>query len=328
VRFTGMSKLSENVGGMRVLVTGGAGFIGSHMVDHLLEGDAEVWVLDDLSSGSLRNLKLWKGNPKLHFRKGAVTQYKVLESLTKKADAVIHLAALVSPYLSLKEPEAVNAVNVSGTLNVLRAALRNKLQRIVFASSSSVYGNQSTFPISEDNPLQPVTPYGASKLAAEKYCGAYYRTFGLPTISLRYFNVYGERQSANPYSGVIAIFAKRFLQGGRPIIFGDGKQTRDFIHVSDVAQANLQALKSKKGLGEAFNIGTGKATTINQLCSTLAKLYGKTGIEPVHANMRSGDIRDSYASVDRARTVLNFDPTVELDRGLQRLITSLRPQND
>jgi UDP-glucose 4-epimerase len=323
VEFTDMSKLIEDVEGMRVLVTGGAGFIGSHTVDLLLEADAEVWVLDDISTGSLRNLKLLKSNPRFHFRRGTVTQYRVLKSLSGKVEGVIHLAALVSPYLSLKKPEAVNAVNVSGTLNVLRAAVKNKLQRVVFASSSSVYGDQRALPISEKNPLQPVTPYGVSKLAAEKYCSAFYRAFGLSTISLRYFNVYGERQSANPYSGVIAIFAKRFLRGRRPIIFGDGKQTRDFVHVSDVAQVNVQALRAKKGLGDAFNIGTGKATTINHLCSTMARLYGKSNIHPVRANVRSGDIRGSYATIVRARTTLGFYPTVDLNHGLRRLMSSL-----
>jgi UDP-glucose 4-epimerase len=319
-----MSNLSEKIGGMRVLVTGGAGFIGSHTVDRLLEGGAEVWVLDDLSSGSLGNLRLSKRKPKFHFKKGTVTQYRALELLTKKADAIIHLAAIVSPYLSARKPEIVNQVNVFGTLNVLRAALKNKLQRVVFASSSSVYGNQNTFPISEDSPLYPITAYGVSKLAGEEYCGVYSRTYGLPTVSLRYFNVYGERQSASPYSGVIAIFAKRLAMGARPTIFGDGEQKRDFIYVSDVVRANIQALQTKSGLGEAFNIGTERAITINRLFSVLAELYGKTNIEPIHADIRLGDIRDSYANMVRTKTLLGFEPTVELPHGLQMLIHSLR----
>lgn len=323
VLFPGLSKLGENVEGMRVLVTGGAGFIGSHTVDRLLEEGAEVWVLDDLSSGSLGNLRLSKRKPKFRFKRGTVAQYRLLESLAKKADAIIHLAAIVSPYLSVRKPEIVNQVNVSGTLNVLRAALKNKIQRVVFASSSSVYGNQKTFPVLEDSPLSPVTAYGVSKLAGEKYCGAYYRTYGLPTVSLRYFNVYGERQSASPYSGVIAIFAKSLALGTRPTIFGDGEQTRDFIYVSDVVRANIQALQTKSGLGEAFNIGTERAITINRLFSVLAQLYGKTNIEPVHADIRLGDIRDSYANMVRTKTLLGFEATVELTQGLKRLTASL-----
>jgi len=310
----------------RVLVTGGAGFIGSHTVDALLNEGIEVWVLDDLSNGTLRNLRVWRKNPKLHFRKSNIAKRKVVESLAKKVDAIVHLAALVSPYLSVKKPEVVNAVNVAGTLNVLDASLKNKVQRVVFASSSSVYGNQSLLPITEDNPLHPVTPYGVSKLAGEKYCGAYYRTYGLSTIALRYFNVYGERQRANPYSGVISIFAKKLAQGSRPTIYGDGEQTRDFIHVSDVAKANIQALQTNSAPGEAFNIGTGVPTTINQLYSMLAGLYGNPSITPIHVDARLGDIRESYANIVRTRTVLGFEPTMTLNRRLQTLISSSRPK--
>jgi len=312
---------------MRVLVTGGAGFIGSHTVDLLLNEGAEVWVLDNLSSGTLSNLKLWRKNPKFHFRNGTITQYGLIDSLSKKTEATIHLAAIVSPYLSIRKPELANEVNVSGTLNVLRAALKNKIRKVVFASSSSVYGNQNALPISEDNPLYPVTPYGVSKLAGEKYCGAYYRTYGLNTVSLRYFNVYGERQSANPYSGVISIFAKHLAQGRRPTICGDGRQTRDFIHVSDVVRANLQALETKDGLGEAFNIGTGVATTINQLYSELAKLYESPETAPIHADARPGDIRESYANMFRTKSVLGFEPTIELKKGLRVLISSMRTKD-
>ena len=318
-----MSSINESVSGMRVLVTGGAGFIGSHTVDLLLNQGAEVWVLDNLSSGRISNLKSWKRNPKFHFRNGTVIQYRLLDSLIKKADAVIHLAAIVSPYFSVKKPEIVNEVNVSGTLNVLRAALKNKLERTVFASSSSVYGNQSLLPIAENNPLHPVTPYGVSKLAGEKYCGAYYRTYGLSTIALRYFNVYGERQSANPYSGVIAIFAKHLSKGLRPTIYGDGEHTRDFIHVSDVVAANLQALRASNGAGEAFNVGTGQPTNISELSSLLAELVGRPEIFPTHSTERAGDIRNSYANVTRAREVLGFQPKVELKEGLKLLIDSI-----
>jgi UDP-glucose 4-epimerase len=328
VSFAGLSIINESVRGIRVLVTGGAGFIGSHTVDLLLDEGAEVWVLDDLSSGSSVNLSRWKGKKsRLHFRKNTVIQYRVVESLAKKVDAIVHLAAVVSPYFSLKRPEIVNEVNVSGTLNILRAAVKNKLQKIVFASSSSVYGNQDALPISEDNPLHPATPYGVSKLAGEKYCGAYYRSYGLNTVSLRYFNVYGERQSANPYSGVIAIFAKRLAQRRQPTIYGDGGQTRDFIHVSDVARANLQALQTNAGLGDAFNIGTGVATTINQLYSTLAELYENRETAPIHADTRPGDIRESYANMFSSKSVLGFEHRIDLNQGLRALISSMRPKD-
>ena len=250
----------------RVLVTGGAGFIGSHTVEALLDSDVKTWILDDLSSGDLRNLPGVKHNSQLHFVRGSITDYQTIQKLTRKVDAVIHLAAQISPFTSMKYPETTTSTNVNGTLNVLRAATKEKIQKVVFASSSSVYGDFKSQYVSEKLPTNPVSPYGASKLAAEKYCGAFYRAYNLPTISLRYFNVYGQRQSSNPYSGVIAIFTKALIHRRRPIIFGDGNQTRDFIHVSDVASANLRALRTRKGLGEASTAGSGSLPSSASLC--------------------------------------------------------------
>jgi UDP-glucose 4-epimerase len=246
----------------------------------------------------------------------------LVESLTGRVEAVIHLAAIVSPFYSVKKPEVVNSVNVDGTLNVLNSCVKKKNHKLVFASSSSVYGNQTRVPITEGNPLQPITPYGASKLSGEKYCGAYNRTYGLSTIALRYFNVYGERQSSNPYSGVIAIFSKQLRHGLPPKIFGNGAQTRDFIHVTDVVHANLQALNSNTGTGDAFNVGTGRPITINELASLQAKLANKTETTPIHAPARTGDIKDSYADITRAREILQFEPKIELEEGLRALVNS------
>jgi UDP-glucose 4-epimerase len=307
------------------MVTGGAGFIGSHTVDELLHKGSEVWVLDSLMTGSLGNLHAWKKNPKFRFVKGSVTNPRIVETLAAKTDAIIHLAAVVSPYLSVKKPEMVNKANVSGTLNVLRAAVKKKVKRLVFASSSSVYGNQVDLPISENNLLTPVSPYGVSKLSGEKYCGAFYQTYALETISLRYFNVYGPRQRANPYSGVIAIFADALSNGKRPKIYGDGAQTRDFVNVSDVVQANLRALESNNGMGRAFNVGTGHATTINDLFAILAKTLGKTTLEPIYAPERQGDIKDSYADISEIKDVLGFEPKTGLEQGLRSLIRPDRP---
>jgi UDP-glucose 4-epimerase len=241
----------------------------------------------------------------------------------RKVDAVVHLAAQVSPYVSMHRPDLTNMINVNGTLNVLRAAASEKISKVVFASSSSVYGDAKTGWVTEDSTVNPMTPYGVSKLAGEKYCGAFYRAYGLPTISLRYFNVYGERQSSNPYSGVIAIFAKALTDGRRPKIFGDGYQTRDFIHVSDVARANLIALEQAAGLGEAFNIGTGKATTIRQLFGLLSRITSKTQIKPVFKEERPGDVKRSCAEVTVARSILKFTPQIDLKCGLERLIRAL-----
>jgi len=308
----------------KVMVTGGAGFIGSHTVDALLKNSLEVWVLDNLSSGSLRNLKTWKKNPKLHFKRGSVIRYGIVDSLARKVDAIVHLAAIVSPDVSIRKPELTHEVNVTGTLNVLRAAHKNRVHRIVFASSSSVYGSPKSIPILENASLNPITPYGASKLAAEKYCQAFHKLYGLSTISLRYFNVYGERQGSNPYSGVIAVFAHRLLSGLRPIIYGDGRQTRDFIHVSDVVNANMLALETRRGTGEAFNIGTGQATTIKTLYHLLAQLTGKSGISPFYRQARTGDISASCAAIAKAWNTLRFQPKISLKSGLELLIDSFR----
>jgi UDP-glucose 4-epimerase len=305
-----------------VLVTGGAGFIGSHTVDALLNAGVSTWIIDDLSTGSLANLRQWKNEPKFHFRRATILNYKLLEHLARRVDAIIHLGAVVSPLLSIHRPEVVNRVNVSGTVNVLRAAVAQEVNRIVFASSSSVYGDARAARVGEDDQLNPITPYGASKLAAEKYCQTFCTAYGIAEISLRYFNVYGERQSANPYSGVIAIFTKALLHGQRPIIYGDGRQTRDFVHVSDVVSANLLALQSKQALGQAFNIGTGHATSIAELYKTLAQMLKRQHIRPIFKRARTGDIRRSCANLQRTCSTLAFEPKVTLRSGLAQLVRS------
>lgn len=304
----------------RVLVTGGAGFIGSHTVDALLENGMHVSVLDNLSTGSLDNLRRWRKDPRFHFKKASVVSYRSVESATRNVDGIIHLAAVVSPNISLRKPEITDKVNVVGTLTVLRAGLKNQVKRVVFASSSSVYGNPPVVPTPETAPLDPITPYGVSKLAGEKYCRVFCRFFDLSTVSLRYFNVYGERQSSNPYSGAIAIFTERLKKGLRPRIFGRGHQTRDFVHVSDVVKANLLALGTGKGAGEAFNIGTGRAISISELLHLLAELNGKAKLSPTFSQPRRGDIMHSCANIAKARKLLGFEPKVTLRQGLDLLV--------
>jgi len=307
----------------RVLVTGGAGFIGSHTVDRLLENGTSVLVLDDLSTGRLSNLLRWKGERALRFHRGSITNPKAVDLAVRRVEAVIHLAASVSPFISVRHPDVTNAINVTGTINVLRAALTHEIDKLVFASSSSVYGDSRFTKIPEYAPTNPITPYGVSKLAGEKYCRAFHRTYNLRTICLRYFNVYGDRQQDNPYSGVIAIFANKLSRGLRPKVYGDGKQTRDFIHVSDVARANLLALGSSSGIGDAFNVGTGKKTTINELFKTISRVLGKK-TESLTAPERIGDIRNSCANTQLAERVLRFSSKIELQSGVERLIKSLR----
>jgi UDP-glucose 4-epimerase len=312
----------------RILVTGGAGFIGSHTVDALLENNVRVCVLDDLSTGSFANLKQWKNIHELRFVRGTVVNYRRVEALARRTDAIIHLAAVVSPFISMRHPRLTNTVNVSGTLNILEAGLKAETKRVVYSSSSSVYGNSRSRKISENSSLNPITPYGVSKLAAERYCHAYYTEHGLHTVSLRYFNIYGERQSSNPYSGVIAIFTKRLLAGLPPKIYGDGEQTRDFIHVSDVVAANLLALGSRKATGTTINIGTGRPTKIRTLATTLSALAGRKQIQAVHTSPRQGDISNSCANISNAVKLLGFHPKVSLRHGLGLVIGWMRHERD
>ena len=308
----------------KVLVTGGCGFIGSHTVAELLTAGYETWVLDDLSTGTKANLAAIRDNQRLHFIKGSVSNMKTIDVMTKKVDAVVHLAAVISPFLSVQTPEITHRVNVTGTVNLLDACRRNGVKHVVFASSSSVYGNtQGVRRIKERQPTNPLTPYGASKLAGEKYCEAFCSTYGVGSVSLRYFNVYGERQSDNPYSGVIAIFAKKLMKGEKVTIFGSGKQTRDFVNVRDVAEANLRALEFQ-GKGHAFNIGTGVSTSINQLYSLLAQTLQIRHVTPKRTAPRAGDIEHSCADTSMAKRFLGFRTRFELKQGLEDLVNWLK----
>jgi nucleoside-diphosphate-sugar epimerase len=306
-----------------ILVTGGAGFIGSHTVDALLRYGSKVWVLDDLSAGSLTNLKKWRNAPRLKFIKGDVRNSSVVAKAAKKADAIIHLAAIVSPRVSTLKPELATSVNVIGTLNLLQAAVSSGVQRFVYASSAAVYGDSERVRVPENAPLQPISPYGVSKLAAEKYCDVYYKTHGLETVSLRYFNVYGQRQRAdNPYSGVIAIFAKKLISNSPTIINGNGLQSRDFVHVSDIVSANLLALTTKGPTGQSYNIGTGRATSIKRLHTILAHLAGRKA-EARSRPARPGDIGKSCADISKARRLLGYKPKTDLETGLRNLLSCI-----
>ena len=314
----------------KVLVAGGAGFIGSHIVDKLLNNDIEVTVFDNLSTGLVENLEQHQHNKNLHFVKGDIRNTQQVKVAMKNIDAVFNDAAVVSVRLSIDNPMLVNEVNVNGALNLLKASVDSGVKRFVQASSASVYGDAETLPITEDTLFRPISPYAVSELAAESYAGAFYKVYGLETVCLRYFNVYGPRQSYSPYTGAITIFMNQLLKDQPITIFGDGEQTRDFVYVEDVASANILALARKEAVGEVFNIATGAATSVNMLVKTLMKIVGRTKTEPLHVDPKSGEIRHSCASIEKAKKVLGYKPIFAIDNGLEQLVkwyTSKPPQS-
>lgn len=304
---------------MKVLVTGGAGFIGSHLVDELLARGHTVTVLDDLSSGSMNNLKDHANDPALRFIRGDIRDAKAVERAMADIDAVIHEAAMVSVPRSVKDPELASSVNVGGTLSMLRASLNRGVERFVYPSSCAVYGEQEKLPIPEDAPPKPLSPYASSKLMAEENCRKFFEREGLETVCLRYFNVYGPRQSGGEYAGVMIKFLERLRADRPPIIYGDGEQTRDFVYVSDVARATLLALERNGAAGEVINIGTGRETSINRLCEVFLQVSAKEHLKPVHEPARPGDILRSLADISRAGKVLGYEPRVSLEEGIKRL---------
>ena len=303
------------------VVTGGAGFIGSHLVEALVRRGDRVRVVDDLSSGSLANLAgLELGEPgsgaPVEFFRGSVSDRTLLRAALREARGVFHEAAQVSVPASVRDPLASYQTNVMGTLGVLEAARAEGLSRVVFAASSAAYGDEPTLPKVEDMAPRPLSPYASGKLAAEALLATWARCFGFATASLRYFNVYGPRQADDsPYSGVIALFAKAVLTRHVPTIFGDGSQTRDFVFVSDVVAANLLAMERAEG-AQLYNVGTGASVSVLELYRILARLAAFEEA-PRFAPPREGDVPHSLASIQRAERELGFAPRVELAAGLR-----------
>lgn len=304
---------------MKVLVTGGAGFIGSHLVEDLVGREYEVAVLDDLSTGKMENLETVKD--RIEFVRGSVTDLELLKELVKDVNCIFHLAAISSVHLSIENPSLVNEINVGGTLNALIAARDGDVEKVIYASSSAVYGNSET-PMKESFILKPLSPYAATKAAGEYYCKVFREIYGLRTVSLRYFNVYGYRQDLHSeYSGVIPKFITRVLKNEPPVIYGSGNQTRDFVFVKDVVKANILAMeKCKEGV---FNIGSGKETSINELAEKIIKMLGKD-LKPIHVQPRKGEITYSVADISLAEKELGYKPEYKLDEGLRELIEHFR----
>ncbi|MBN1954930.1 MAG: SDR family oxidoreductase [Anaerolineae bacterium] len=302
------------------LVTGGAGFIGSHLVQALVARGDNVRVLDNFTTGRRENLA-WAGSQAApEVMEGDVRDLADVQRAVAGADYVLHQAAVVSVQQSLHDPLETHEVNATGTLNVLRAALEAGVQRVVLASSCAVYGDSTDLPLRESTPLKPLSPYAASKIAAEGYCRAFSAAYGLPTVCLRYFNVYGPRQNPDgEYAAVIARFAQRMKGGQPPLIYGDGEQSRDFVHVGDAVRANLLASADKRAVGEVFNVASGQQVSLLALVELLNDLLG-TRMSPLFEPERAGDIRHSVGDGGRAAAALQFRPQTSLADGLRQLI--------
>lgn len=301
-----------------VLVTGGAGFIGSHVVERLLFEGAKVRILDNFSTGWRENLESML--PNVELVDGDIRDSNLASRVMDGVDTVFHLAALSSVGRSLDDPVTSHEVNVTGTLNFLLAAHIAKVRRFVYSSSSSVYGDNLTFPKDESLTPQPISPYAASKLAAETYCHVFWKVYGLQTISLRYFNVFGPRQDpTSRYAAVVPRFIDLVKRGLPPTIFGDGEQSRDFTYVANVVQANLLAMRAQSGYGQPYNIACGARVSVKDLADTVIGLLD-VATEPVYTEARLGDIRDSLADITRARQFLGYEPLVEFSEGLRETV--------
>lgn len=307
------------------LVTGGAGFIGSHVVEALLAQGYQVRVLDNLLSGQLSNLEAVRN--RVEFIQGSVDDKGAVKQAVAGTELIFHLAAIVSVPRTIEYPEQAEVTNAVGTLNILGAAKENGVRRVVFSSTAAIYGDEPTLPKVETQTPYPKVPYAISKLAAEYYCQFYTQSFGLETVVLRYFNAFGPRQDpSSPYSGVISIFLNKLQQGVAPTIFGDGQQTRDFVYVSDIARANLLASQVPQAAGQVFNIGTGVQVSLNQLFDNLSDIL-VFDEKPVYQPTRSGDIRYSVADVTKAQKILGWSPQITFEDGLRQLAASMQGNN-
>lgn len=305
---------------MRYLITGGAGFIGSHLVEHLVGAGQEVVVLDDLSGGRRENFAAVRR--RISFIRGSVADLNTCRRAMDGIDYVLHHAAVTSVQRSVDDPVGAHQVNATGTLNVLLAAREARVRRVVYAGSTSAYGNSATLPNSESHVTRPLGPYAASKLGGEGYCLAFHATYGLETVVLRYFNVYGPRQDPkSQYAAVVPRFIASALQGEPPTIFGDGKQTRDFVYVGNVVHANMLAARAPAArvAGQVFNIGSGTSVSVNELWDRIRSLTG-VPVLPHHADARPGEVKDSLAAIDRAREHLGYAPVVDFEEGLRRTV--------
>jgi UDP-glucose 4-epimerase len=302
-----------------VLVTGGAGFIGSHIAEALSAAGARVRVLDDLSTGHAENLEEIGG--RVDFVRGSLNDPEALRRALEGAEVVFHQAAIPSVPRSVADPAETHRACTDGTFALLDAARAAGVRRLVYAASSSAYGDQPTLPKVESMRPEPLSPYAAAKLVGEYYCQVWTRVYNFETVSLRYFNIFGPRQDpSSQYSGVISRFISALMSGGRPVIYGDGGQSRDFTYVKNAVDANLRAAETVGGVGQVINVANGERTTLNELLEVLKRVTGKTGVEPEHRETRVGDVRDSLADITLARELLGYEPRVGLEEGLRKTV--------
>ena len=305
---------------MRFLVTGGAGFIGSHLVEHLLQTGHQVRVLDNFTTGKRENLAFGAGNSGLEISDGDIRDNAAVAAVMKGIDGVFHEAALVSVPKSVEQPALSFDINVKGTFTVFEAARQAGVRRVVYASSSAIYGNNADLPLSETAAPLPVSPYGLDKLYTEHLGALYQSLYGQQMLALRYFNVFGPRQDpGSPYSGVISIFVDRLKSGTAPTIYGDGEQTRDFVFVGDIVQANIKAMFADYSGFRVFNVGCGRQTTLNQLFSLLRDLAGKS-VTPNYAAPRVGEVKYSVSDISKIQRELAYSPEFSLPEGLRLLL--------
>lgn len=296
------------------LVTGGAGFIGSHLVEALVTMGNHVCVLDNLSTGDLRHLDRVRDD--IDFVQGDVTNLETVRSVMRSVEYVFHEAALASVPLSVVDPVATHEACATGTLHILIAAQEAQVRRVIYAGSCNAYGSSVPLPVKETHPTQPQSPYAVAKLAGEDYCVAFHNLYNLETVRLRYFNTFGPRQRpGGPYAAVIPIFIEAMAAGRSPVLYGDGSQSRDFTYVSDVVQANLLAMEAPRAAGRVYNIAAGRPTSLVEIIETLNSLLG-AHLRPVHDVLRPGDVRHSYADVSLAQVELGYCPCTELRRNL------------
>ena len=301
------------------LVTGGAGFIGSHIAAALTSAGARVRVIDDLSTGYRENLEDIKGQ--LDFVHGSLADEVSLRKAIADVELVFHEAAIPSVPRSVENPRQTHIASVESTFSLLLAARENKVRRVVYAASSSAYGDQPSLPKVETMLPEPLSPYAVAKLVGEHYCQVFTRVYGLESVSLRYFNVFGPRQDpSSQYSGVVSRFISDLLSGARPVIYGDGEQSRDFTYIANVVDANLKAAQSTKGIGQVINVANGQRISLNELLEELKSLTGKPEVVADYQEPRAGDVKHSLADITRARELLGFEPRVDLRAGLELTI--------